>query len=364
MRTYTLLFALVFLLFACSGERDAASLPQSIGGEYEIVVLVDNELTGAPHVDALNTALTKEYPSLNQPEPWFSITWFDVDDVNDYTLKGRYIILLSTCEPGNKVTRMAESIFGKEKTDQIPGTSGKFYITGSHAFANPQNIMYLNGNSTEELAESISQQGDNLLNYFGNIEAKRIKDGLFRYRRKVGLETAIKNEIGAEMLVPTVYEPSVQPFSDLDMIYKRLDITGFKWIYSNARHSFSNVAVWSMPYRDTSQLDLENILDVRDSVLKYFIPCETEGSYMGTERRYSDVYPKAKVTELNGSYAIELSGLWAAVNGYQGGPFVGYVVIDEENGRLVFIDGSVAAKGQPKKKYIVRLKAILSTLKV
>jgi len=31
---------------------------------------------------------------------------------------------------------------------------------------------------------------------------------------------------------------------------------------------------------------------------------------------------------------------------------------------LIFIDGSVAAKGQPKKKFIVRLKAILTTLKI
>lgn len=364
MRILALFLVSSWLLFSCSNSKDAASLPQSIGGEYEIVVLVDNELTGAPHVEALTEVLMENYPMLNQPEPWFSLTWFDVDDVNEYTLKGRYLILLSTCEEGNKVTAMAEGIFGKDKTDQIPGQDGRFYLTGSHAFANPQGIMYLNDRSTDELAKKIEANADGLLEYFESRESERIKTALFKYRRKTGLETDIKNALNVNLLVPTVYEPSVNPFGDATQVYNRLGISNFRWIYSSARHSFSNVALWSMPYTDTSQLNLESILDVRDSVLKYFIPCESDGSYMGTERRFTDIYPTISVTELNGNYALEISGLWAAVNGFQGGPFVSYVVVDEKNGRLVFIDGSVAAKGQPKKKYIVRLKAILSTLKI
>ena len=281
--------------------------------------------------------------------------------LSDFCLSPQWTAIAN--DPDNLI---AESdIFG-EKAGNMPDVNGKFYLTGSHAFANPQSIMYLSHNSIDELAESIDDYADAILKYFDDKESKRISDGLFEYRRKTNLEAAIRDEVKAGMLIPTVYEAAVLPFNDdnLKVIYNRIGIDAFKWLYSDARHSFSNIAVWSMPYTDSSQLKLANLIKVRDSTLKYFIPCEDEGSYMGTETRYEEYYPSIRQIELNGNYAYEIKGLWAAVKGFQGGPFIQYVVVDEKNGRLVFADGSVAAKGQDKKKYMVRIKAILSTLKL
>lgn len=353
------------VFFSCDNSNSknrSASLAESLGGEYEIVVVVDDELEDAPHVQALKEALTVGYPMLNQPEPWFVLSWIDVDDVNQFTHKNRNMILLANRDTYGKVRQMAREIFGDEAVDKMESDPNKYFISGSDAWVTPQNIVYMADKDANVLAEKITANADKHLAYFDEREFKRIHGNLYKHRERIDLELKLAEELNVKFRIPEVYEPAVLSERDFDAVFDALNIDGFKWYYSSGRHAFNNITVWTTPYIDTSQLGSVEIIKMRDSVLKEFIPCEDEGSYMGTENRFKDLMPQSTVVQLNGKYAIQTIGYWRAINGFQGGPFVNYVVVDEENGRLVFIDGSVAAKGRPKKKHIIRIKAILSTL--
>ena len=357
----------VVVFCACSDSNPAnrrASLPESLGGEYEIVVVVDDEPKDAPHVQALTEALTTGYPMLNQPEPWFVLSWIDVDDVNKFTRKNRNLILLANRDSYGKVRQLAREIFGDEAIDQLEADPNRYSISGSDGWVAPQNIVYMADKDAGALAEKIRKNARKHLDYFEEREFARIQTNLFKYRERIDLELKLKEEMDIKFSIPEVYEPAVLATENLEKTYKALNIDGFKWFYSSGRHAFNNVSVWSTPYSDTVQLNSVEIIKMRDSVLKRFIPCEDEGSYMGTENRFRDLMPQSTTVTLNGNYAVRTIGYWRAIGGFQGGPFINYVVVDEKNGRLVFIDGSVAAKGQPKKKHIIRIKAILSTLQL
>ncbi|MBI1184233.1 DUF4837 family protein, partial [bacterium] len=151
------LAALLFSgLTACGGGGNSEkALPQSIGGEYEIVVVVDDELTDAPHVVALKEVLTQNYPMLNQNEPWFTLSWIDVDNVNYLTEKNRNLILLTNRDTYGKVRQMGREIFGDEAVDALEQDPNKFMLIGKDAWVRPQNIMYLADENANLLAEKI-----------------------------------------------------------------------------------------------------------------------------------------------------------------------------------------------------------------
>lgn len=357
------------VLAACSnnsksGKTGGKALPESLGGEYEIVVIVDDEPLDAPHVQALKEVLTKNYPMLNQPEPWFTLSWIDVDNVNQLTRKNRNLILLSNRQAFGKVRQMARDIFGDEAIERMESDPKQYMIMGQNAWVKPQNVMYLADQDPNLLSEKLKNDAEKLLKYFHEKEYARIHQNLFKHNTRNDLKLQLETEMGLKIKIPEVYSPAVVDVENPFELNQELGIGGFKWFYSSSRHAFQNIAIWTMPYTDTAQLNGKGIIQARDSILKHFIPCEDEGSYMGTETRWKDVSPKHEVVKLNGKYAVRSTGFWTAINGFQGGPFVNYVVVDEENKRLVYIDGSVAAKGQPKKKFVIRLKAILSTLEI
>jgi hypothetical protein len=363
MSAHHLFMVMATLVFSCTPSDRNASLAPSIGGEYEVVVVVDDEMKAAPHVEALKAVLARAYPMLNQPEPWFSMRWIDVDNVNEMTRRERYLILLSPSQASGKVRSMAMGIFGKEAIENTERNGKAPMLTGSDAWVRPQSVMYWSGSSPEELAKAIDQHADKILSFFDQKEFARIHHMLFEHNRRTDLEAEAQTELGILLQLPEIYEVAKLGKPNLLESYQELGIDGFKWYFSKSRHAFNNIAVWSVPYTDSVQLRRQQIIDMRNKVLGTFVPCEDEGSVMGTETRFKDLMPQVEVVRLNGNYAVRTTGFWRAEGGFQGGPFVNYAIVDEDKGRIIFADGSVAAKGQPKKKYVVRLKCILSTVK-
>ena len=64
-----------------------------------------------------------------------------------------------------------------------------------------------------------------------------------------------------------------------------------------------------------------------------------------TYKRINDVDLPMFVEEktVNGLYTIEAKGIWDIVNDFMGGPFVSYLMLDEKNGELIFVEGFLHA---------------------
>ena len=137
----------------------------------------------------------------------------------------------------------------------------------------------------------------------------------------------------------------------------------FMWISNGGVKARQDLVIYSYPYTDVKNLELNNLIHKRDSILKANIPGPDEGSYMGTELVYHT--PSLNEIAINNAYCAEVHGLWKVMNGgLMGGPFVSHTRIDEINNRVITIEGFVFAPERDKRNYIRQLEAILYTVRM
>ena len=67
---------------------------------------------------------------------------------------------------------------------------------------------------------------------------------------------------------------------------------------------------------------------------------------------------------MNGSFAIEGRGIWEIENDFLAGPFVSYLLNDEANRELVFVDGFVYAPGRRKRDLMAEVVQVIRTASV
>lgn len=110
---------------------------------------------------------------------------------------------------------------------------------------------------------------------------------------------------------------------------------------------FSGLTVYQYDYTDSSQFELENLLQARDTMLKYNVPYSYEGMYMGTQY-VKMVYPEGNsaanasgnlnVYEMRGMFVFKGMGKHGP-----GGCFWSYHFIQPKTKKLICVSGYVDA---------------------
>ncbi|MFT6717431.1 MAG: hypothetical protein ACJA0Q_002086 [Saprospiraceae bacterium] len=102
---------------------------------------------------------------------------------------------------------------------------------------------------------------------------------------------------------------------------------------------------------------------LRDSITKRYIigPEKDKPTYMECER---SVPLSAKVITLDGHYCVEFRGWWNMVNATMGGPFISYLLVNEQTKVLYLIDGFLFAPNFRKRDFLIELEAMIKTFKV
>lgn len=110
---------------------------------------------------------------------------------------------------------------------------------------------------------------------------------------------------------------------------------------------FSGIMVYQYDYVNDEQLSLEKLLMARDTMLKYNVPHETPGLYMGTQYNVF-VYPEStKTTNFNGKIkGVEMRGMFVftgkAVHS-TGGAFWSFHFVHPKRKKVVCVSGYVDA---------------------
>jgi hypothetical protein len=71
--------------------------------------------------------------------------------------------------------------------------------------------------------------------------------------------------------------------------------------------------------------------------------------------------PVVKRIDFNGSFAVEMRGMWELEGDFMGGPFVSYTLVDEIQNRVVTIEGFVYNPGNDKKNLLRQVEALIYT---
>ena len=121
---------------------------------------------------------------------------------------------------------------------------------------------------------------------------------------------------------------------------------------------FSGVMVYQYPYKDSSQFGIDALLQARDTMLKYNVPHETPGLYMGTQ--YNEfVYPNySSNTNFSGSIqGVEVRGMFEFKGRFQhstGGAFWSFHFINPKSNQLICISGYVDAPSSTSWTHAIR----------
>lgn len=318
-----LAFTTVAAMFSCNQDDSAASstalLPGSTGGSLEVMVVMEDSLWDGSAGEEVRKALTGPQVGLPQSEPKYHLIHIDPSAFKSLLRRSHLLVLVDI-----------DSVAGhKSKRDH---------------WAKPQYILSYKGRNSRELTAQLKQHLENDLQGMRSFERSHI---LRRIARQKSSRSQLMKTSGIQLTLPSSFELATD----------REDISIY---WSRNMKSDQCIILYERPLREETTLLGGDILTVRDSVSKAFVPGQFEGSYMTTEYRLA---PVIEPTELAGRFAMETRGLWRVEGDFMGGPFLNYTIYDETSSRIVTVEGFLYAPELDKRNLLFELEAAMHSLR-
>lgn len=324
MKKLAVLIVLVCTILSCNEgtKQNQRMVPKSSGNLYNVSVVVDNELWNGNVGDAIRDVLTTVVPGLPQPEPMFDINQIPPQVFSGFAAKNRIVLKI-------------------EKSDKSE------IKIATDAYAQPQKVIVISGPNNTKLIEVLKANKDKILDTFKNqeIEARQALTN-----NSLHTNNNIEKKLGISIKFPSIYRIAKE---DGD----------FFWVRKNLTTGTNNFMVYQVPLDaiDKEGDITQQIITIRDSVGKKYIPGPIDGSYMKTEEAYT---PFLFTTIIDNKPTYEVRSTWDIEGTYNAGPFVNYMVEDKINNRYVVLEGFTFAPSVNKRDYILELESIIKSLKI
>ncbi|MGC8865087.1 MAG: DUF4837 family protein [Bacteroidales bacterium] len=326
---FILTLTLIAGLFSCKEDQRKK---KSSGGTLEILVATENDEQWKGKIgDTLRSLFGQYLPGLPMPEESFSFIQLDAQKLyNDPLYQPHHAILIINLD---------------RKLEKPSLQVEKDY------WAEPQLIVKVSSPTDTGLYRILTQYYPAMSKMYREVEKKRIVT-LFSTNPAKKIQEKIKNKFGFEMLVPGGFNIAREE-------------SNFLWIRQTIRRKKQDIdlgfMIYRRPYKSTQQLNSENILSLRDTLLKNYVPGQFEGTYMATS--FDVIQPESKViTDFPANkYTVEIRGLWKVKGDFMGGPFVSYTFTSPDNKELFTIEGYLYNPNNEQKKYMLQLEAMIYT---
>jgi hypothetical protein len=326
MKRFALIFSVLSLLPILMATCNSPLFSRATGMPYEIAVTMEKSIWDGEAGEAIRADLETEVLGLPQSELSFRIMFASSKDFGTLLAYVRNVLIVNVDD------KMYTTVSLKYENNR---------------WANEQVVLTLNAPDTKSIVEYLNLHKNNISKFFTKIEMNRATAS-FEKDFGIGVRDSLKKKFDILMNVPS------------DITYTR-NKKDFFWASNNAKTGRMDVIVYTFPYRDENTFTGEYLIAKRDSVLKINLPGAFPDSYMATETLANVDYTPITV---RGKYCGVLRGLWKMVGDKMGGPFVSHIRLDEENNRVVVVEGFVYAPETNKRNYIRRLEAALYTLRL
>jgi len=342
-------------LFACitacnnRNEKNAAYLPKATGKPGDIILIMDSVQWKGELGSELRKIFRKEVPGLPQKEPMFNLIWVHPSRLKLLT-QIRNLVYVFTLDQQSMGSKILRRDFTPETLGRIKSDTSFFRFTRQNEYAKGQEVMYLFGDTEENLIHHLRRADEQIVNHFNAVERKRLEANLYGTKSTVGVASFLKKEHGIELRVPVGYL----------LADKQHD---FIWLRQIEAEKDKDIFITWKPYESEYQLLPDSVLAWRDEVAKKYLFEDPENpiSYLVTERENFEVISR-QVT-LNKHFAMQIRALWRTNNLTMGGPYVGYALVDPTRGRLYYLEGFAYAPGTDKREVMRELETILGTFK-
>jgi hypothetical protein len=299
-------------------RADQMTLAESNGGTLDFIVVAKDAVWDGIAGDYIRKYFTAPQYGLPQPEPEYTLRQVNPKEFNTLLTRSRSLIILE---------ESADSNFAMQ----------------TNRWARPQLVATFTG-SEKQMAKTIIATHDAVTSRFYaseiRIKQKRMQAARMKQIPKVLRENGIKN-----MLINRAFEVEYE--------YDSLLVMWNKTVKSD-----QGILVYFRPMKENELVE-SNILNIRDSLVKRFIPGEREGSYMRTET----ILPaQVKTIKIDGKLTFETKGLWRTEGEFKGGPFINYTILDEEHNQLIIMDAFLFAPEIKKRNLLFELEAMLKSV--
>jgi len=321
MKKTNLLFFVLVLNLGCQNQtnKDLAFVPESSGNLNHITVVMPERDWKGELGAVVREELQQIYEGLPVDEPQYSINYLNPKAFTGFARQSRNVVWFQK------------------------GENPAFQLV-QNQFARPQILANVSGEDSEIQGFLFQENATLLRQTFAENERK---EKMRRIRKSLTTEETLPNRFGFTLEYPSAYE-TVK------------DTANFVWIQKPMRKGHLNLIAYTLEPEALSEQFNGQIIDLRDSIGKRYIPGRLKGSYFITERAFRPYYYK---TKLEGSTTFLTKGTWEVANDFMAGPFVNYAIKDSLSKKWIVIEGFAFAPSASKRDYMFELNSILTSFK-
>ena len=320
MKSVIILIISAVTLLGCNSNSNVV-LSASSGNINNLSVVIDNNLWEGSVGDNIRSLIGASLYGLPQDEPLFTLRQMPTSIFTGFVRKNRIVL---------KVVKGEEA-----------GT--QFY---KDSYAKPQKMVVVSGFTNSEIIDQIKENADKIISVF---KFEEIKEKQRRILKSINNNNNIETVLGVTMDFPSAYRVAKEEGN-------------FFWLRRDIQTGTINFLVYEIPLDQFTQKDnpINEVIKLRDSIGKAHIPGPLEGTYMITEEAYTPTISKTLISERD---AYETRSTWQVKNAFMAGPFLNYVIKDEQKQRFVVFEGFVFAPSVGKRDYMFELEAIAKSIK-
>ena len=324
------LLAMAFLLAfsACDFGKDGPRKDRSVGGTSEILVVTQNDDQWEGMIgDTIRSFFLQPQYGLPQPEALNKLAHINVSGFNEMFKKHKCVLLVEI----------------------DPDLEKPVVETGEDLWAAPQRVMKIIAPDRTSWCQTFNEQKEAYKVLYDQVERARILSVL-RPSNDTKITQRIKEKMGFDIIIPSGF-------------FIAKDEPDFMWIRKELEKNSFGIFIYTTPYKDTLQLEMNSLVTVRDRMLQKYVPGPSEGSFMTTDKEF--VPPMVSyISNYPTGFAAEMRGMWCLVGDFMAGPFVSYTFADNRTGNLVTLEGFVYYPNHDKRDDLLQLQALLYSVKM
>ncbi len=338
------------LIFSCAdetGRKSAGLLPYSAGAPGEMIISMDSTQWKGELGEAIRSYFMEEITTLPREEYMFTVRYIIPQNMSSTLRQVANLVYVTTFDAKGSGAKTIQGYFTPESKEKIMSKKDFFLSTEDDLYAKNQSVMYLFGQTEEDLISNLKEHGKQLTDHYNRRERTRTSIDIFSNREK-GIEKSLKETFNLTTKIPAGYQ--VAQLNE-----------NFAWLRKQDPEIDQNILISYVDYTDFEQFEQFQIIERRDAICKKYIYEDKQNlpdSYMVTETDIPFKPIMSRQVNLNGQYAIETRGLWK-IPGSMGGPFLGLTVVDESKNRLYYIEGFLFSPGKPQRELMRELECVL-----
>ncbi len=344
---------LFFAPFALAGCGEAiensgnSTKPRARGEVGEIILVIDSLKNQGPVGDALRDIFEEDIRGLERQEKIFNLRRVDPRAMNRVLRNATNIIYATTFDDKNHGSQVINAKFSQESKDKVRRDSTMFMLRNENEFAIGQVVLYLFGANEEQLIRNLRANKERLQNMYEVRERERLASGILN-RKNADIHAKGKEKFGIGINVPASYQFVMEE-------------ENFIWLRQptpTVNRPDISLFFYETDYISEEQVFPDNIIKLKDDITRtrIFEDPANRNSYIETQQA---TVPSFRNMTIQGRYAVELRSQWRAHNLSMGGSFLSYTVVDQERGKLYYMEGFVYYPNEVHRTSLREIETIL-----